>query len=45
MGRLLTYTLSIAVVGTEDATPTVRLGIKGRAEDGWYPLSTVAISR
>ena len=40
-----TYTLSIAVVGTEDTKPIVRLGIKGRAEDGWYPLSTVNISR
>ena len=39
-----TYTLSIAVVGTEDTKPLVRLGIKGRAEDGWYPLSTVTIS-
>ena len=40
-----TYTLSIAVVGTEDTKPIVRLGIKGRSEDGWYPLSTVNISR
>jgi hypothetical protein len=40
-----TYTLSIAVVCTEVTTPIVRLGIKGRAEDGWYPLSTLTISR
>ena len=40
-----TYTLSIAVVGTDDTTPIVRLGIKGRAEDGWYPLSPMTISR
>ena len=40
-----TYTLSIAVVGTEDTKPIVRLGIKGRAEGGWYPLSTLNISR
>ena len=40
-----TYTLSIAVVGAEDTKPIVRLGIKGRSEDGWYPLSTVNISR
>ena len=40
-----TYALSIAVVGTEDTEPIVRLGIKGRSEDGWYPLSTVTISR
>jgi hypothetical protein len=40
-----TYTLSIAVVGTEGTKPIVRLGLKGRSEDGWYPLSTVNISR
>jgi hypothetical protein len=40
-----TYTLSVAVVGEEDSEPVVRLGIKGRSEDGWYPLSTVIISR
>ena len=40
-----TYTLSIAVVGEEDTEPVVQLGIKGRAEDGWYPLSTLAVSR
>ena len=31
------YTLSIAIVDAS-STPVVRLGIKGRAEDGWYPL-------
>jgi hypothetical protein len=40
-----TYTFSMAVVGTEGTEPVVRLGIKGRSEDGWYPLSTVSISR
>ena len=40
-----TYTLSIAVVGEEDSEPVVQLGIKGRADDGWYPLSTVTISQ
>jgi hypothetical protein len=34
------YRLSIAVVG-EDDKPVVRLGIKGRSDDGWYPLSTI----
>jgi hypothetical protein len=38
------YVLSIAVVG-QDNKPAVRLGIKGRAEDGWYPLSKVTISK
>ena len=40
-----TYRLSIAVVGERDSEPMVRLGIEGRSEDGWYPLSTVTISR
>ena len=38
----VSYSLSIAVVG-EDEKPVVRLGIKGRAEDGWYPLSKVQV--
>jgi hypothetical protein len=38
-----TYKLSIAVVGEENAEPVVRLGIEGRSEDGWYPLSTLEI--
>jgi hypothetical protein len=37
-----TYTLSIAVVD-ESWTPIVRLGIKGRAKDGWYPLSKIQV--
>jgi len=37
--------LSIAVVCEEDSEPVVQLGIKGRSKDGWYPLSTLAISR
>ena len=36
------YVLSLAVVG-DDEKPLVRLGIKGRADDGWYPLSKVRI--
>ena len=39
---------SLSVALTEDAAvarPAVRLGIKGRAEDGWYPLSTVRIAK
>lgn len=38
------YSLSIAVVGP-DSKPIVRLGIQGRSEDGWYPLSTLSVSR
>ena len=36
------YVLSLAVVGEEEK-PVVRLGIKGRADDGWYPLSKVTV--
>jgi len=35
------FTLSIAIVDGDRATPVVRLAIKGRADDGWYPLSKV----
>ena len=31
------YTLSLAIVDAS-ATPVVRLGIKGRGDDGWYPI-------
>jgi hypothetical protein len=40
-----TYTLSLGIVGQEDTKPVVQLGIKGQNEEGWYSLSTVAISR
>ena len=39
------YTLAIGVVGEESETPVVRLAIKGRTQDGWYPLGTIAIAR
>ncbi len=38
------YVLSVAVVAGEAAEPIVRLGIKGREEDGWYPLSGIQLS-
>jgi len=40
-----TYTLSFGVIGQDDTKPVVQLGIKGRSEDGWYPLSKLTISR
>ena len=40
-----TFTLSVAVVEEEDSEPVVQLGIKGQSKDGWYPLSTVTISK
>lgn len=36
-----TYTLSVGIV--ETSAPVVRLAIKGRAGDGWYPLSKVQV--
>jgi hypothetical protein len=39
-----TYTLSVAVVD-EATVPVVRLAIKGRAADGWCPLSKVEVVR
>ncbi|MCX7886591.1 MAG: DUF4832 domain-containing protein [Verrucomicrobiae bacterium] len=37
------YTLSVAVVAPETASPVVKLAIKGRDPDGWYPLSKIRI--
>jgi len=37
-----TYTLSLGVIGQDDTKPVVQLGIKGRSEDGWYPLSKLS---
>jgi len=37
------YILSVGVVGASTEQPVVRLGIKGRAKDGWYPLSKVSV--
>ena len=38
------YTLSVAVVD-DVSIPVVRLAIKGRGADGWYPLSKVEVSK
>jgi hypothetical protein len=37
-------TLSLAVVDEHTSNPVVRLGIKGRAKDGWYPVSEIKVS-
>jgi hypothetical protein len=37
------YVLSLAVVGEDTSDPVVRLGIKGRDKDGWYPLSKIQV--
>jgi hypothetical protein len=39
------YTLSVAVVGEDSTEPAVRLAIKGRSSDGWYPLGKVTVIR
>ncbi len=39
-----TFRLAIGVVGEKTSQPVVRLGIKGRAKDGWYPLSELELS-
>ncbi len=38
------YRLDIAVLGEQTHEPVIRLGIKGREDDGWYPLSEIRIS-
>jgi len=38
-----TYTLSIAVVEEATSKPLVKLAIKGRDNDGWYPLSRIRL--
>jgi hypothetical protein len=37
------YVLSIAVVGEDGTEPIVMLGIQGRQQDGWYPLSKLTV--
>ncbi len=39
------YTLSVAVVDEKTSLPAIRLGIQGRADDGWYPLGKLTLSR
>jgi hypothetical protein len=39
------FDLSLAVVDESPSSSVVRLGIKGRASDGWYPLSKVRVSK
>ncbi len=43
--QYVTTSRSLAVVGQEDTKPVVQLAIKGRADDGWYPLSKMLILR
>jgi hypothetical protein len=38
------YGLAVALVDPSSREPAVRLAIGGRAADGWYPLSVVAVT-
>jgi hypothetical protein len=38
------YRLAIGVIGEQANEPILRLAIKGRTEDGWYPLSKLEVS-
>ncbi len=38
------YDLAIGIVSEDSTEPVVRLAIKGRTADGWYPLSKLTIS-
>ena len=37
------YDLAIGIVGEISTEPTVRLAIKGRTADGWYPLGRLIL--
>jgi hypothetical protein len=37
------YSFAIAIVGEHSTDPIVRLAIKGRDQDGWYPLSEIVV--
>jgi hypothetical protein len=37
------YDLAIGIVGENSTEPVVRLAIKGRTADGWYPLSRLTV--
>jgi len=39
------YRLAIGIVNEQTPEPVVRLGIKGGAQDGWYPLSEIEVKK
>jgi hypothetical protein len=41
--RLGHYSLALAVVDPRTRVPAVRLAIRGRAADGWYPLGPIEV--
>jgi hypothetical protein len=39
------YRLAVGIVGGKSTEPIVRLGVKGRIQDGWYALSEIEITK
>jgi hypothetical protein len=39
------YRLEIGIVGEQTSEPVVQLGIKGRTQDGCYPLSKIELTK
>jgi hypothetical protein len=39
------YRISLGVVDTTTPQPVVQLGIQGRSDNGWYPLSKITLTR
>ena len=37
------YRLAIGIVDEQTTEPVVQLGIKGRTQHGWYPLSEIKV--
>jgi hypothetical protein len=37
--------LAVGIVSEQTPEPVVQLGIKGRTQDGWYPLSKIEITK
>ena len=40
-----TFRLAIGIVEEKTSEPVLQLGIKGRTDDGWYPLSKLEVSQ
>jgi len=39
------YSLAIGIIDEGTSEPVVQLGIEGRTQDGWYPLSEIRIAK
>ena len=38
-----TYTFSVTLTDSDDVIPVAKLAIKGRTNDGWYPISKIQV--